>query len=210
MEEQLCAQVDALFASVHRSKRSEALRRQILRDALLRYHEERAKGKSSQAAFGIARAAARRPLLPRVVLILELVFWMAALVGCCVLAALRLWPYMLLPLPAAAVLLAVLHGILRVYRRPSNWLALIRALLWALLYAAYLRLSLNTGAWALTWLLLPIGACFTLVLGSIYRLARHESGRAKQITSLAFGSILALLFTALLAALLLLNATGLL
>lgn len=209
MEEQLCTQVDALFSSVHRSKRSEALHRQILRDALLRYREERAKGKSSQAAFDIARAAARGPLSPRAVLILEYVFWMMALIGCCVLAALRLWPYMLLPLPAAAVLLAVLHGILCFYRRPSNRLVLIRSLLWALLYATYLRLSLNTGAWALTWLLLPIGACFTLVADSIYRLVRHEAGRAKQIASLALGSILALLFTALLAALLLLNATGL-
>lgn len=57
MKEQLRAHIDALFASARRSKRILELREEILQNTLDRYDEERAKGKSEQAAFDAAVGA---------------------------------------------------------------------------------------------------------------------------------------------------------
>lgn len=102
-------------------------------------------------------------------------YWIAAAVIFCALCSFGFWYYAWLVFIVAGAVGDIITGIVLLTRHGFGGRKLADGLLWLVIAGVYAVLTHQTGAWMVTWLLFPIGAALSGVIGGIAQLVKGEA-----------------------------------
>lgn len=142
------------------------------------------------------------PRLPVAVRIIIALLWVAAAFAFTVLVFWGQWFYAWALFPFTGAVTDILRGVVLLVSGKRGGKYLLDGILWIVIMQLYWFLTCSTGAWYLTWILMPLGALATGVLHGIFELVTGRCGIGRSVTKIVlcgvFGLVLASIFSSLL------------
>ena len=107
--------------------------------------------------------------------IATVIYWLAVVFTFFAIGNFVSWFYAWLIFPVAGGLADVISGIVRLTKGERGMQRILSGIVWILASVAYLKLTLATGKWPVTWLVFPIAGAVTGVLSGIFDLAKGSN-----------------------------------
>lgn len=107
--------------------------------------------------------------------IATVIYWLAAVFAFFAIGNFVSWFYAWVIFPAAGGLADVISGVVRLTKGERGMQRILSGTLWILASVAYLKLTLATGKWPVTWLVFPIAGAVTGALSGIFDLVKGSN-----------------------------------
>ncbi len=107
--------------------------------------------------------------------IATVIYWLAVVFAFFAIGNFVSWFYAWVIFPAAGGLADVISGILRLTKGERGMQRILSGIVWILASVAYLKLTLATGKWPVTWLVFPIAGAVSGVLSGIFDLVKGSN-----------------------------------
>lgn len=107
--------------------------------------------------------------------IATVIYWLAVVFTFFAIGNFVSWFYAWLIFPVAGGLADVISGIVRLAKGERGMQRILSGTLWILASVAYLKLTLATGKWPVTWLVFPIAGAVTGALSGIFDLVKGSN-----------------------------------
>lgn len=122
-----------------------------------------------------APCAAQKQPVPAAQRIATVIYWLAVAFAFFAIGNFVSWFYAWVIFPAAGGLADVISGILRLTKGERGMQRILSGIVWILASVAYLKLTLATGKWPVTWLVFPIAGAVSGVLSGIFDLVKGSN-----------------------------------
>ena len=135
----------------------------------------RRNGNEAPADAQSAPCAAQKQPASTAQRIATVIYWLAVVFAFFAIGNFVSWFYAWVIFPAAGGLADVISGILRLTRGERGMQRILSGIVWILASVAYLKLTLATGKWPVTWLVFPIAGAVSGVLSGIFDLVKGSN-----------------------------------
>lgn len=142
------------------------------------------------AAIAEKNAPPRLPVAVRIVIAL---LWVAASVTFAWMSVLGYWFYAWALFPFTGAVTDVLRGVVLLFCGKRGGKYLIDGILWLVIVQIYWAVTARTGAWYLTWIVMPLGAFAGGVVHGIMALIGGRGGTGKAVTKIVLCSVFGLI-----------------
>lgn len=135
----------------------------------------RRNGNEAPADAQSAPCAAQKQPASTAQRIATVIYWLAVVFAFFAIGNFVSWFYAWVIFPAAGGLADVISGIVRLTKGERGMQRILSGTLWILASVAYLKLTLATGKWPVTWLVFPIAGAVTGALSGIFDLVKGSN-----------------------------------
>ncbi len=135
----------------------------------------RRNGNEAPADAQSAPCAAQKQPASTAQRIATVIYWLAVVFTFFAIGNFVSWFYAWLIFPVAGGLADVISGIVRLAKGERGMQRILSGTLWILASVAYLKLTLATGKWPVTWLVFPIAGAVTGALSGIFDLVKGSN-----------------------------------
>lgn len=135
----------------------------------------RRNGNEAPADARSAPCAAQKQPASTAQRIATVIYWLAVVFAFFAIGNFVSWFYAWVIFPAAGGLADVISGIVRLTKGERGMQRILSGTLWILASVAYLKLTLATGKWPVTWLVFPIAGAVTGALSGIFDLVKGSN-----------------------------------
>ena len=135
----------------------------------------RRNGNEAPADAQSAPCAAQKQPASTAQRIATVIYWLAVVFAFFAIGNFVSWFYAWVIFPAAGGLADVISGIVRLTRGERGMQRILSGIVWILASVAYLKLTLATGKWPVTWLVFPLAGAVSGVLSGIFALVKGRN-----------------------------------